>query len=353
MCVCMSRLRIFLCPSRFSGYAVGMTQSSQNNLEMYEDRYGQVARRIARLNRFVRWHIKTWSGKPRHILVETRWRLGDEIMALPLFEALKKKYPDARITALTNYPDLFEDNPYVGSINSFDLFPERYINLRSGPRTVPRLEHYARLAGVPVPSTQPRLYYTNWSSSLMKEVTLASSPFIAVCTGASWPTKRWPIESWQTVCRVLETEGCRIVQLGHGDPLIGVGESFVDRTSVRDAACILHAAQLLVCCDSGLMHLALAAGTKVVALFGPTDPSILIRDNPNLTVITTDRECKGCWNQPLCEIRDSPVSTSLRMGQTRISQEGVCPRNEEKCLDNISPERVLNVVHGVLRGGDS
>ena len=60
---------------------------------------------------------------------------------------------------------------------------------------------------------------------------------------------------------------------------------------------MLHHADVSVCCDSGLMHLALAAGTRTVALFGPTEPAILVQNDPNLVAIETAQDCQGCWNR--------------------------------------------------------
>ncbi|HIE53112.1 MAG TPA: lipopolysaccharide heptosyltransferase II [Armatimonadetes bacterium] len=42
--------------------------------------------------------------------------------------------------------------------------------------------------------------------------------------------------------------------------------------SVKETAAVLERCALLVCNDSGVMHMATAVGTPVLALFGPTDP---------------------------------------------------------------------------------
>ena len=47
------------------------------------------------------------------MLVELRWRLGDELMAFPVIEALGKRYSGTRIEVLTNFPALFEGFPGV------------------------------------------------------------------------------------------------------------------------------------------------------------------------------------------------------------------------------------------------
>ncbi len=297
----------------------------------YEERFGPVARRIRRVARRVRWACKGVVRSSRDVLVEIRWRLGDEVMAIPIYQALKEQNPDCRVTVWCSYPDLLAGNPYVDAINAEPVSPDRYVLLRGAPRDVYRIAHYARRAGVPVPSHLPRLHYEDWSTPFLEDFADNATPLVAVCTGASWPTKRWSIYHWRKVCSALLDAGHQVVQLGHDDEEIGLGTNLVDKTSVRDAACILRTAKALACCDSGLMHLALAVGTPAIALFGPTDPSILVQDNPALVPIETVRDCRGCWN----------ISQTMK-------EEGVCPLSETTCLKGVSPERVLTWVNDCL-----
>ena len=294
----------------------------------FEDRYGPFARRASRLLRNVRWRLKGALGTTRHILVETRWRLGDEIMAIPIYEGLRNIFPKSHITALCNFPELLEGNPFVDAINVETGPVDRYVMLRSDARSINRLEHYASLAGIPTPRSRPRLFYNDWSDPWLER---NGRPTVAFASGASWNTKRWPVEYWRRLCEEVADVGIGVVELGQGDERIGVGLDLVDKTTVREAACVLRAANLLVCCDSGLMHLALAVGTPVLALFGPTEPSILVCDEPGFYVIRSDVRCGGCWN------------VSLEM-----TEPGVCPRGCPTCLDSIAPEIVLKCLFDLL-----
>lgn len=343
----------------------------------YEERFGPVERRLRRIRRGVAWRTKAMLGRPRSLLVEIRWRLGDEVMAIPVYEALKQRYPSSHLTVLCNYPGLLRDNPHVDAVNAESASPDKYLLLRGAPRDVFRPEQYARLAGVltkpPVDATAetlglsaPRVYCENWHSPLLDELAglladqaggsappvhedaLPERPepawngpaFLAVCTGATWPTKRWPPALWRELCRRLADDGWHLVQLGRGDEDVGAGVSLIDRTTIEEAACILRAARLLICCDSGLMHLARAVGTPAVALFGPTDPSILIRDDPGFHALTNGRLCKGCWN-----IREGLP------GRPRMEQEGVCPVGIAECMETLTVDAVLARVGRVLQKG--
>jgi len=249
-------------------------------------------------------------------------------MAIPIYEALRATYSPCRTTVLCNHPELLEGNPFVDALNEIRRDPDRYIFLRSGPRHVYRLEHYARCAGIATPDIRPRLYYSNWRAPLIADI---GEPFVAVCADASWATKRWPMERWRVLCRALSDMGYAVVELGTGDEPIGVRHSFIKKTDLREAACMLRAARLLICCDSGLMHLALAAGGRVLALFGPTDPDILARNEPKLTSIVVDRDCRGCWNRAV-----------------EFEEPGTCPLNRQTCLDAITPEQVVEQARRIL-----
>ena len=281
------------------------------------------------------WHRRSLTGKPRRILVGLRWRLGDEIMALPIYGALKRAWPDSHVAVWCNYPDVLLDHPHVDAVNPKDYEFDRFINLRGAPRNRYRILQYAKQAGVTPPKSRPHLFYQDWSTPLLQPALVTKKPIAALCPGASWPAKRWGLEDWQALAQMLSDEGFAVVELGlPEDPLINVGVSLRGLTTVREAACILHAAKVAITTDSGLMHLALAADTPTIGLFGPTDPEVLIRDEPRLTVLTNGRPCKGCWNR------------------FRMTEKGVCPLNIPECLGTIRPEMVLEQARKVLDGAD-
>lgn len=296
----------------------------------FEPDAGGAGRRI--LYAF-RWSFKNVRRARCEIRVRLQWRLGDEIMALPVYQALCARHARCRVTVLCNYPDLLRDNPYARPVNPGAPTPDRLIDLRSGPRHVYRLAHYARRARVPLPRLRPALYYHDWHAPQLDEI---QRPFIAVAPGASWPTKRWDAARWRALCRTAQDLGYTVVDLGHENEQTGVGLSFAGRTNVREAACILHAATLAVTADSGLMHLALAAGTPVLALFGPTDPDILVRNERRFHVVRSGLECRGCWNrekkefQPgTCPKAGGPVEPGCAPCMQDITAEAVAARLRE------------------------
>ena len=111
---------------------------------------------------------------------------------------------------------------------------------------------------------------------------------LAICPGAEFgPAKKWPPEYYAEVARTYIDRGCNILCLGSpNDQETGEKiESFHDlnrenkfynligKTSLNDAIDILGFCDRVVTNDSGLMHIAAAVGTPLVALYGPSSPA--------------------------------------------------------------------------------
>jgi heptosyltransferase-2 len=107
---------------------------------------------------------------------------------------------------------------------------------------------------------------------------------IAMLPGAArGPSKRWPAERFAAVGRELARRTGRPVWVlgGAGERelcarvAVGIGPAARDlsgRTALDELACLLAACSVAVTNDSGGMHLAAAAGARVVAIYGLTDP---------------------------------------------------------------------------------
>jgi len=96
----------------------------------------------------------------------------------------------------------------------------------------------------------------------------AASDFAVIHPFSGSSRKNWPLDRYRELARRLRIP----VQWSAGPE-----ESLDDAVrfdNLYDVACRLAAARLYIGNDSGISHLAAAVGTPVVAIFGPTDPSI-------------------------------------------------------------------------------
>ncbi len=107
--------------------------------------------------------------------------------------------------------------------------------------------------------------------------------FVLVHPGAGKPRNRWPAERFGLAARelarnfdlqVVVTWGPGEQELGERvlAQLDGQGVGFAGLT-LREFASLCRLADLVLCNDTGSMHVAAAVGTSLVAVFGPTDPA--------------------------------------------------------------------------------
>ena len=98
-------------------------------------------------------------------------------------------------------------------------------------------------------------------------------------------------------------------------PLASPPVILTGRTSLRQLASVMQAADLCVTNDSGPMHLANALGTPTLAIFGPTDPDATAPfQDPSAYI----HKPPACWP---CAYRDCPF--------------------DHRCMESISPEEVF------------
>ena len=112
--------------------------------------------------------------------------------------------------------------------------------------------------------------------------------FAAIHPFSGSPRKNWPLEKFQTMARQLELVMPVRWCAGPEDPplerLLNRTATVVRMADLYDLACWLASARLYVGNDSGITHLAAAAGAPVLALFGPTDPAVWGPRGPHVRI---------------------------------------------------------------------
>jgi len=197
-----------------------------------------------------------------------------------------------------------------------------------------RLDALLSDAGLPSGDESPPL------SSLAAD--LPRLAILGLAPGAQWDTKRWPAQHWATLAHRFQTEhgGPVRVYLGPREATWFPGSELesalatldqleiVQDRSLVDVARSLGQCRLLVCNDSGLMHLAEAVNTPVTAFFGPTVAAFGYSPQlPGSVVLeNNDLDCRPC----------------SRNGKRS------CHRQDLACLDLIDPVRAWDAIqaHG-------
>jgi len=167
---------------------------------------------------------------------------------------------------------------------------------------------------------------------------LESGNWIGFQPGARWENKRWPLDSFRQLSRLLEQRlpDHRIAVFGGPDET-GLGQAIAGPTGGRILDLTgrmtlpgmiegIRRMRLLVTNDTGPMHVAAAVGCPVVALFGPTAA-----------------ERTGPYSQLGNVLRIEGLQCAPCMKSTCRNPEPLA------CLNRISPTRVADKVVERLR----
>ena len=162
----------------------------------------------------------------------------------------------------------------------------------------------------------------------------SSSPVVALCPGAAFgPAKRWPVERYLGLARDLRELGIRcVVSGGRGEEAVSAevaraaGTNPVLGLPLRTWGALLAACDVVVANDSGAAHVAAAAGTRVAAIFGSTNP---------------------VWSRP----RGEGHTVLYRGLSWSPCLERECPLGHLDCLTGVSVRSVVEVVQRMLGEG--
>lgn len=149
---------------------------------------------------------------------------------------------------------------------------------------------------------------------------------VVCCPGAEYgPAKRWPAAHFAKLAQQLATQGSEVWLLGSSKDR-DVGEQIVaaapacrnlcGTTNLDQAIDLLALADAVVCNDSGLMHIAAAVDTPLVAVYGSSSPAFTPPLSPHATILSRQLECSPCFKRQ-------------------------CPLGHLDCLEKLPVEQVL------------
>ncbi len=158
-------------------------------------------------------------------------------------------------------------------------------------------------------------------------------PWIAMAPASRWHTKNWPAERFATAAAELQTRrGGTILLVGApGDRpvcdhiaqrLDGPVLNLAGQTSLPEMGGYLQAADLLISNDSGPAHVAAAAGTPCVVIFGPTDARRTGPYGPRHRIAKTALPCGPCRRNH-CRHTGIPCISGVQTFQVVSSAESI------------------------------
>ncbi|HPG38655.1 MAG TPA: lipopolysaccharide heptosyltransferase II [bacterium] len=174
----------------------------------------------------------------------------------------------------------------------------------------------------------------NAITDVFSEFNIKTTPApVAVAPGSVWFTKKWPEKYYRDLVKMLLAQGREVILTGGMadkeccerivDGLDGPVVSLAGRLTLRQSAALYKKCAVLVCNDSGAMHLAVAVKTPVIALFGPTIPAFGFAPfGERNTVLEHQLTCRPCG----------------------IHGGNKCPIGTHECMQAIHPSQVLQSV---------
>lgn len=147
---------------------------------------------------------------------------------------------------------------------------------------------------------------------------------VGIHSGASNPQRRWPAERFDQVAeRISRNPGVRVLVFSNPD---GTSTNFqhnacvvLPKVNLRILTALLSRIDVLLCNDSGPMHIADAVGTSVVALFGRSDSGEFGPLAPGHTFVEAEEmDCRPCYvdckySEPRCWLTITVSEVTLAM----------------------------------------
>ena len=156
-----------------------------------------------------------------------------------------------------------------------------------------------------------------------------NGPFFVMVTRGRWKTKLWKDERFiELAKRIIAQRKFQAVLTGGPADLSSLSEMSKEigpgavtfGTSLKEFAALCRFSKFVVTVDSGPMHIAAAAGARVVALFGPTAPWRTGPYGKGHVIVRKGLECSPCFKRE-------------------------CP--DPKCMNEISIEDVVAAIEKV------
>ncbi|MBN1128351.1 MAG: glycosyltransferase family 9 protein [Chitinispirillaceae bacterium] len=147
---------------------------------------------------------------------------------------------------------------------------------------------YCRIAGTTAPSASPVVRVTpdekNEAAGFLSQngMVPGAGPVMVLQPGAAYAAKRWPLDHFTGLGRMLVGDGYRIIITGApaerelaealGSRIGGAALVSAGKRTFRETIALMPFVQGCVTGDTAIMHAAAALDRRVYALFGPTNP---------------------------------------------------------------------------------
>jgi lipopolysaccharide heptosyltransferase II len=309
------------------------------------------------------------------VLVISLKRVGDAVLSIPAFRAIKENLPKSQVTVFADayIKDILEEIPYIDAVvpyskrstflkkaksvrklsyNSFDLavdltcdytFEGALWSWLSGAKYRVGYNIWKRgfLFNLPLQHEKGPVHATDEISYIVKSIRLDTKDkilkikpskdakdsvqkflrkkgvkdrglVIGIHPGGYYPTQRWLSERFAEVADyATEKHSAHVVLMGGSEEEKIIQQIKTHRTHpsivffnqpLGDLLALIQSCSLLICNNSGPLHMAAASGTPTVSTMGPTIPERWWPQGEDHMVLRKDLPCMPC-NEGRCRIK--------------------------------------------------
>jgi hypothetical protein len=206
---------------------------------------------------------------------------------------------------------------------------------------VTRFDAWCRTVGLPglVPVRPPYCplpEHEEWALRQWRSISRDTTvPRVLLFPEAAWPIRTWPRAYFMDLASDLVKAGWAVAAMGVSqDAVRHMTCHWWGGFSIRHAAAMARASNLIVANDSGPAHLAAAIGIPTIAICGPSDPAVVFGHEPNVRGIALEPASLDCVG---CHFRES-------RGYRAACEVGGC-----QALMRLSPAFVTAAVQAFVR----
>jgi len=180
-----------------------------------------------------------------------------------------------------------------------------------------------------------RLDLNKRHKAAMKLGVSETKPCVALMPGSEFgPSKCWPAEYFGELAVKFKQDGYEVCIFGSpkdhaiGEAIVkssnGAANNLCGQTTLEEVIDLLSLVKVAITNDSGLMHIAAAVDSPVVAIYGSMTPAYTPPLTNTAEVQYLNLECSPCWQKQ-------------------------CPYGHYNCLRNLSVSRVYGSARKLLR----
>lgn len=204
-----------------------------------------------------------------------------------------------------------------------------------------KLIQAARLLKLEEDPPPPFLFTSEKTRARAEELLGEGGPILALAPGGSWLGRTWPVERYaRLAAQLLETPqlaGGRLLVVGTPEDRAAAEmlrrtisrERWIDLTGERDPLVVhacLQRARLFVGGAVAASHMAAAAGTPTLALFGPDDEATCGPWGRRVKILRGPRSAQAIQaidanlDQPVCHMLDLPVESAFEAARELLDE---------------------------------